>query len=125
METTQPKNDITELRTLLFETIRNLKDGEKPMEIERAKAIAAMIKQRDFIRVTPDVPQANMMHLMFDAPQAKVEAAAVEVSAETGLWLFNGLWNRPFAAEPVTEVTVGEATMAAGMALLATLPNDD
>lgn len=40
METTQPKNDITELRTLLFETIRNLKDGEKPMEIERAKAIA-------------------------------------------------------------------------------------
>lgn len=40
METTQQENDITELRTLLFETIRNLKDGEKPMEIERAKAIA-------------------------------------------------------------------------------------
>lgn len=34
------KNKITDLRNHLFETIESLKDAEKPMEIERAKAIA-------------------------------------------------------------------------------------
>lgn len=34
------KNKITDLRDHLFETIEALKDDEKPMDIERAKAIA-------------------------------------------------------------------------------------
>jgi hypothetical protein len=34
------KNKITDLRNHLFETIEALKDAEKPMDIERAKAIA-------------------------------------------------------------------------------------
>ena len=33
-------NDITELRTRLFETIAALKDKDKPMDIDRAKAIS-------------------------------------------------------------------------------------
>lgn len=32
-------NDITELRETLFDTLRQLKDKENPMPIERAKAI--------------------------------------------------------------------------------------
>lgn len=34
------KNKIEDLRNHLFETIEALKDAEKPMDIERAKAIA-------------------------------------------------------------------------------------
>lgn len=33
------KNDITELRNILFNTIRQLKDKDAPLDIERAKAI--------------------------------------------------------------------------------------
>ena len=33
------KNDITELREILFDTIRRLKDGDKSMDIDRAEAI--------------------------------------------------------------------------------------
>jgi len=38
------KNRIEDLRDHLFETIESLKDKEKPMDIERAKAIAGVAK---------------------------------------------------------------------------------
>lgn len=34
------KNSIEDLRNHLFETIEKLKDDEKPMEIDRARAVA-------------------------------------------------------------------------------------
>ncbi len=39
METTTPVNDISALRTTLFDTLRALGDKDKPMDIDRAKAI--------------------------------------------------------------------------------------
>ena len=36
----QTKNKMADLRNHLFETIERLTDEEKPMEIERAKAVA-------------------------------------------------------------------------------------
>ena len=35
----QPQNDIVALRQTLFETLRALNDKDKPMDIDRAKAI--------------------------------------------------------------------------------------
>lgn len=35
-------NDIHELRTHLFETLRALKDKDKPMELDRARTISQM-----------------------------------------------------------------------------------
>jgi hypothetical protein len=54
------KNKIEDLRDHLFETIEALKDSEKPMDIERAKAIADVSQvivnsakvEVDFIRAT-------------------------------------------------------------------------
>lgn len=34
------KNKIEDLRNHLFETLESLKDGDKPMDIDRAKAVA-------------------------------------------------------------------------------------
>lgn len=34
-----PKNKLSDLRDHLFETIEALKDSDKPMEIDRAKAV--------------------------------------------------------------------------------------
>lgn len=53
-------NDITELRTHLFETLRGLKDKEAPMDIERAKAVSDVAKtlidsarvECDFLKIT-------------------------------------------------------------------------
>jgi len=39
------KNTITDLRNHLFETLEDLKDKEKPMDIERAKAVCSVAKQ--------------------------------------------------------------------------------
>ncbi|MFA6121886.1 MAG: hypothetical protein WCT35_04735 [Sideroxydans sp.] len=38
-EQTQQQNDITQVRNVLFDTLRSLSDKENPMEIERAAAI--------------------------------------------------------------------------------------
>lgn len=37
-----PKNKLSDLRNHLFETIEALKDPEKPMDIDRAKAISTV-----------------------------------------------------------------------------------
>ncbi|MDN0092721.1 hypothetical protein QVN24_17225, partial [Yersinia ruckeri] len=37
---TSKENDVNTLRSLLFDTINQLKDPDKPMEIDRAKTIA-------------------------------------------------------------------------------------
>lgn len=86
--------------------------------VERAGDIARHVATLRHVRVTPNPPPANMMHLSFTKSQAVVEEAALAASAETGLWLWNALWVRPFAPEPVTEISVGEATMAAGLELV-------
>lgn len=53
-------NDINELRTHLFETLRGLKDKGNPMDIDRAKAVSEVAKtiidsarvEVDFLRTT-------------------------------------------------------------------------
>ena len=40
MEPTKTVNDITELRTALFNTLRSLGDKDNPLDIDRAKAIS-------------------------------------------------------------------------------------
>ena len=39
-----PRNKITDLRNHLFETLEALRDEEKPMELDRARAIADVAK---------------------------------------------------------------------------------
>lgn len=54
------KNKIGDLRDHLFETLEALKDAEKPMEIERARAVADVAKvivdsakvEVDYLKVT-------------------------------------------------------------------------
>jgi hypothetical protein len=39
------KNKMSDLRDHLFETLEQLKDPEKPLEVERARAICSVSKQ--------------------------------------------------------------------------------
>lgn len=55
-----PKNKINDLRNHLFETLEALKDPDKPMELDRAKAVADVARvivdsakvEVDFLKVT-------------------------------------------------------------------------
>ena len=38
-------NKIEDLRSILFDTLRDLRDKKKPMEIERAKAVAEVARE--------------------------------------------------------------------------------
>ncbi len=38
-------NGIGDLRSILFDTMRDLRDKEKPMEIDRAKAVAEVARE--------------------------------------------------------------------------------
>lgn len=82
----------------------------------RAKEIAKVFASTPHCRVTPKVPQVNMMHVTFDKPEAAVVQAALEASAETGVWILGALWTRGFDKEnPVLELYVGEAAMEVGL----------
>lgn len=62
-------NNITELRSHLFETIAALKDKDKPMDIDRAKAISDVAQviinsakaEVDYIKATGGVVESNFL----------------------------------------------------------------
>lgn len=61
---TNKENDVNTLRALLFDTINQLKDPDKPMEIDRAKTIADVAQviinsakvEVDHARITGGIP---------------------------------------------------------------------
>jgi hypothetical protein len=63
------KNKIDDLRNHLFETLEALKDDEKPMDIDRAKAIADVARvivesakvEVDFLKVTGAAKSTNFL----------------------------------------------------------------
>lgn len=76
------KNKISDLRDHLFATLEALRDDEKPMDIERAKAVA------DVARVIVD--------------SAKVEVAFIEATGENGSGFIKPEPNRIEAAKEVS-----------------------
>ena len=71
-----PKNKMDDLRNHLFETLEALKDEEKPMELERARAVAAVAKvlvesakvEVDFLKVTGAIRSTNFLPTGEDDP---------------------------------------------------------
>lgn len=64
-----PKNTMQDLRNHLFETLEALKDDEKPMDIDRAKAVCEVAEQLinsarvevKFMEVTGENIESDMM----------------------------------------------------------------
>ena len=69
------KNKLTDLRNHLFETLESLKDDEKPMDIERARAVCLVAGKLiesakvevDFLKATG----ADASPEFFDIPPAQ------------------------------------------------------
>ena len=63
------------------------------MEAYHAKAmeVATALMAFPQIKIVPNPPQTNMMHVFIEGEQEALEAAALAVAKETGVWLFSGL----------------------------------
>lgn len=69
------KNKIDDLRNHLFETLEALKDDDKPMDLDRARAIADVAKvlvdsvkvEVDFLKVTGALKSTNFLPVEEDA----------------------------------------------------------
>lgn len=77
------KNKIDDLRNHLFETLEALKDDDKPMELDRARAIADVSRvivdsakvEVDFLKVTGALRSTNFLPAEEETPRPKLKAA--------------------------------------------------
>lgn len=82
------KNKIDDLRNHLFETLEALKDTEKPMDLDRARAVADVAKviidsakvEVDFLKVTGAVRSTNFLPL---DPDAEADASRSQRATRT------------------------------------------
>lgn len=63
-----------------------------PLYVAKASEIAEVLNRLEGVRVVPERPPTNMMHVYFEADPDRVAEAALEVAREEGTWLFHGLW---------------------------------
>ena len=78
---------------------------------EKAKEIATLLTPFPEIKIVPNPPHTNMMHLFMRGEREQLEAAALNVARKTGIWLFYGLAPTLLPGFTRFELTVGEATL--------------
>lgn len=72
------ENKIEDLRKHLFETLRDLRDKEKPMDIDRAKAVAEVAK------VIVDSAKVECEHMKLTGSQGSGFIPALEAPTKPG-----------------------------------------
>lgn len=77
----------------------------------KAVEVGAELSSLPGVDVVPDPPQTNMMHVYIRGDSERLIQAALDVSVETGVWLFNRLAATPIPAVQRLELTVGSATV--------------
>jgi threonine aldolase len=79
-----------------------------PALYQRTLAFAGELRRHAWLRVNPQVPQANLLHLHFDAPADAVMQARDALAEEAGCWLFDTVRPVDVPGRGVTEIYVGD-----------------
>jgi threonine aldolase len=82
--------------------------------VEKAIAIAGKLSVIEGIEVVPNPPPTNMMHVFLRGDKEGLEAAALDIAREQGLWLFRSLAPSSLPSYWKLEISVGDATMDLG-----------
>jgi threonine aldolase len=82
-----------------------------PAYLERAREIAAAVRELPGVTVVPDPPQTPMLHLLLRT-DAERFGAAVRTLAENGLWTWERAMPTVDPGVVRVELSVGDATMA-------------
>lgn len=85
--------------------------GRMELYHTKAKEIAARLSPYPEITIVPNPPHTNMMHLFLRGERARLEATALEIARERGIWLFSRLAPTVLPGLTLLEWTVGEATL--------------
>jgi threonine aldolase len=83
-----------------------------PALYQRALGFASELRRHPRLRVNPEVPQANLLHLHFDAPAGAVMRARDALAEEAACWLFDNVRPVDVPGRSVTEIYVGDRLLA-------------
>jgi threonine aldolase len=89
-----------------------------------ACVVAAALAALPQVEVQPNPPQTNMFHLFLRGDRERLQRAALEVAAETGVWLFYPLRRAAVPGYQMTEYVAGDASLDIAPAEAATLIAD-
>jgi threonine aldolase len=105
--------NLVQLYPYVLSARMGLRERLDRMEVYRDKAveIASTLTSVPGIRVTPDPPQTNMMHVYLSGSKERLETAALEISREIGLWLFHPLRASAAPGQFMFELSVGDAAL--------------
>ena len=79
---------------------------------ERARELARALVTLDGVRVLPDPPHTNMMHVFVPKAAEAAMDARDQVAEDTGLWLFGKVRDADMPDYCRVELSVGDATLA-------------
>ena len=82
-----------------------------PDYLDRARAVAAAVRDLPGVTVVPDPPQAPMLHLLLRTSEDAFAAAARSLAADRGLWTWEKAMTTADPAVQRVEFSVGDATM--------------
>ncbi|RBY79731.1 low specificity L-threonine aldolase [Blastococcus sp. TF02A-26] len=82
-----------------------------PAYLERAREVAAAVRELPGVRVVPDPPDTPMLHLLLETTPEAFTAAVVRL-AEGGLWTWQQAQTTSDPSVLKTELSVGDATLA-------------
>lgn len=76
-----------------------------------ACAVAAALAALPQVEVVPNPPHTNMFHLFMRGDHGRLERAALEVAAETGVWLFRSPRPTQLPTYQMVEYVAGDASL--------------
>ncbi len=83
-----------------------------PLYVERARAVASLLRALPGVRITPDPPHTNMMHVALPRePEALVDASA-EIARDRGVCLFQRARACDVPGYAIVELNIGEGALA-------------
>lgn len=82
-----------------------------PLYVRRAQAIASILGEFPNITVTPEPPPANMMHVFVRGDREALQAAALRISSQSGVWLPVALQSTALPNTFMFELTCGEGSL--------------
>ena len=83
-----------------------------PALYQRTLAFASGLRRHPRLRVNPEVPQANLLHVHVDAPAESVMQARDALAEEAGCWLFDKARPTDVPGWSLTEIYVGDRLLA-------------
>jgi len=89
-----------------------------PLYVKRAGSIASQLHAFDGVRVVPDPPPTNMMHVYVRGDHERLSEAALAASAETKLWLRSAFQQTAVPGWSMFEIHCSEGSLALDDAVL-------